>query len=360
MAQNSTTQELLLKNQSFAEKILTAPAAGILLSSLFILLGLLCLAYIPRHYMRKIGTKWSVAIILYCTPVLTILVLMLTPRLSEIAALFSQQDQLYLALVPLLVTFFTLPILFGLLRLLCLIVKNINSGEPFHPGQWRLLEILYCAFFYLVIMFAVSIPLHRFSKLSEENFYIILLVATILIQVLACAQIYFFLSSSFGKSVQTLGLAARNCSWKFVTLVPLSYILFFPVSMALYWLSLLFLISCGVAPEAQSITDYIIQAQGLPFYFGVFTAIVAAPVLEEFLYRSFLYTGLRNIMGVSGAAVVSALIFSLIHQNGLAFLPIFGLGIFLALLYESSQSLWAPVLAHCCHNSLSLFWLLSS
>jgi membrane protease YdiL (CAAX protease family) len=81
---------------------------------------------------------------------------------------------------------------------------------------------------------------------------------------------------------------------------------------------------------------------------------VAAPVVEEILFRGFLYGGLRQVLPTGSAAVLSALAFGAVHLPSgapeLAFLA--AMGVALALLYEHTRSLWPGILVHILHNAL--------
>src|SRR5207244_11992953 len=80
--------------------------------------------------------------------------------------------------------------------------------------------------------------------------------------------------------------------------------------------------------------------------------ILVAPLGEELLFRGFLYRGLRSSLPVWASAIVSAVLFGLVHlAGGLALWPIVPplmiVGIGLALVYERRQRSLASITAHC-------------
>ncbi len=94
-----------------------------------------------------------------------------------------------------------------------------------------------------------------------------------------------------------------------------------------------------------------------------FTAAVAAPLFEEFLFRGFLLPSLTRYFPVGGAILVSSLLFALAHLSLSEILPLTVLGIVLGVVYTRSRNLLAPMLLHSLWNSgtlLSLFVLGSS
>lgn len=91
-----------------------------------------------------------------------------------------------------------------------------------------------------------------------------------------------------------------------------------------------------------------------------FTAAIAAPFFEEFLFRGFLLPSLTRYLPVWGAIVASSLLFAVAHLSLSEILPLTVLGMVLGLVYTRSRNLLAPMLLHSLWNSgtlLSLFIL---
>lgn len=85
-----------------------------------------------------------------------------------------------------------------------------------------------------------------------------------------------------------------------------------------------------------------------------------ASLSEELLFRGVIFAGLRKSMSLWPAALISSLLWALLHLAGanlavVAVLAIFGL--VLAWLYERTGSLWAPICAHAINNSLAVLVL---
>jgi membrane protease YdiL (CAAX protease family) len=92
-------------------------------------------------------------------------------------------------------------------------------------------------------------------------------------------------------------------------------------------------------------------------------AIVSAPIAEEVLFRGLVFRLLLEHLAVWSALAVSALLFALIHlpywwlsgaasPAGLVINlgSIFAYGVFFALLYRWSGSLYAPLISHMLNN----------
>jgi membrane protease YdiL (CAAX protease family) len=84
----------------------------------------------------------------------------------------------------------------------------------------------------------------------------------------------------------------------------------------------------------------------------VLMAGLAVPFGEEALFRGILYSWLRDVYGPWFAVFASSLLFGLCHfrWDRTVVVVTFVTGIFLAILYESSGSLWAPIIVHVMNN----------
>ncbi|MGD6842457.1 CPBP family intramembrane glutamic endopeptidase [Bacillus infantis] len=84
-----------------------------------------------------------------------------------------------------------------------------------------------------------------------------------------------------------------------------------------------------------------------------FSAAVISPIYEEIFYRGFLYRWLRTRVGLTGALLLSSLIFTIIHIPTYNVMPVnFFSGILFALAYERTGSIWPSVLIHGLTNGI--------
>lgn len=81
---------------------------------------------------------------------------------------------------------------------------------------------------------------------------------------------------------------------------------------------------------------------------------VIAPFAEELFFRGFLYTFLRERLGIWVGAAISALIFALFHFEPVVVAVTFLLGLACVFVYERSRSLWGNILLHSMYNLLGL------
>lgn len=99
--------------------------------------------------------------------------------------------------------------------------------------------------------------------------------------------------------------------------------------------------------------------------FAVF-AVVVAPITEELLFRGLVYRSIRDRHGVALGAIVSALLFGVIHYvpgpwpDAVALqitMVVTGLG--LALVYERRKTLLSPIVGHAAFNLIAVVVIVS-
>ncbi len=81
--------------------------------------------------------------------------------------------------------------------------------------------------------------------------------------------------------------------------------------------------------------------------------ILLAPIAEEILFRGILYQGIKQAGFPRVALWGTSLLFAGVHMNLPTFLPLFALALVLALLYERTNNLLAPITAHSCFNAMN-------
>ena len=90
-------------------------------------------------------------------------------------------------------------------------------------------------------------------------------------------------------------------------------------------------------------------------------AVLVAPFAEEIFFRGFIFSGIGNRYGYGWGAILSALIFALVHVLTLwqlgVMVPIFLLGLLLAWLYMRTGSIWPCIFTHFAYNTIALLFV---
>jgi uncharacterized protein len=90
--------------------------------------------------------------------------------------------------------------------------------------------------------------------------------------------------------------------------------------------------------------------------FGVFACILA-PMMEETIFRVFLFNASRRWLGTIGGALVSGLCFGLAHGDPFAALPLALGGMILAFVYYRTGNAFASMITHGLFNSYTMLAL---
>jgi len=114
----------------------------------------------------------------------------------------------------------------------------------------------------------------------------------------------------------------------------------------------------GPVPDQNVVTLFPHVPGGLVLF--IVLAVIVAPVLEETFFRGFVFQGLGSSWGPILGGVVSALIFSLTHQQLSVLVPIFLLGVLLAAAFYWTRSIYTNMTMHAIFNLLGVlaWWFL--
>ncbi|HEX3465418.1 MAG TPA: CPBP family intramembrane glutamic endopeptidase [Candidatus Elarobacter sp.] len=92
----------------------------------------------------------------------------------------------------------------------------------------------------------------------------------------------------------------------------------------------------------------------------VLTAVAVAPVVEEIFFRGLLFGALARPIGVLAGALVTGLLFGLVHFDLVLFPTLAALGFIGALAYARSGNLWTSVTLHALNNALGAAYLIAT
>lgn len=143
-------------------------------------------------------------------------------------------------------------------------------------------------------------------------------------------------------------------------LVSLGFTLPFLLTLSTITMALLLLVGITPPSVAHSALEAILNESGTVRIGFIFIAVVAAPFIEEVIFRGWLQTTLRTsglVRSRWAAIMVTTTVFTLIHVNAshpasLVSLPaIYILSIGLGWLYERYGNLWACIFMHMFFNA---------
>lgn len=103
-------------------------------------------------------------------------------------------------------------------------------------------------------------------------------------------------------------------------------------------------------PDQVSVQTFRQYNEGSAIVLFLSTAVIFTPIVEEFFFRGFLMTFLKNYTSNVVAIVLSSGVFAVAHLNVGAVIPLWFLGIVLCVAYEHTGSLVVPIGIHACFN----------
>jgi membrane protease YdiL (CAAX protease family) len=127
-----------------------------------------------------------------------------------------------------------------------------------------------------------------------------------------------------------------------------------------YFIHSLCLVLLGARAEPQPLIQFLAQnpsPEDRMLLIG--TALVVAPVSEEFIFRGYLFGVLCRYTGKWWALLISAMIFAAIHAHIPSLAGLFALAVTLTLVYLGTGSLWAAILMHSLFNAITVVFTLA-
>ena len=116
----------------------------------------------------------------------------------------------------------------------------------------------------------------------------------------------------------------------------------------------------GEYPPKQEIVDIFSSlGGGWEMALAVISVLILAPLAEEMFFRGVLYRIFKwafapSRFGAFAAAVLSGVLFALIHADAYVFVPLALMGVFLCMAYEKGGSILSPILVHAAFNALNV------
>jgi membrane protease YdiL (CAAX protease family) len=212
--------------------------------------------------------------------------------------------------------------------------------------------------FFLGLLIAGGLQKAGWAAFQPPDGYGAVLLGTLGFQGATWVLIPIFLRRHQAGWREELGLGRRYLP-RTLLLAGLMTVAVLPVAWGLQIISGAVLTHIGWPPEEQLVVTLLTNAKlwWMQIYLGVF-AVVLAPVAEEFIFRGLLYPFVKQLGYPRTGLVGVSLAFALIHDDAAAFMSLFVLALALTWLYEKTDNLLAPIMAHAMFNAANLVLLL--
>jgi membrane protease YdiL (CAAX protease family) len=229
--------------------------------------------------------------------------------------------------------------------------------------HWRdaLWLTLVMTVFLAALMLAGTLFKTQIANLTTNGQRTVIVIQNLVTQGLALALVIYLQRRSGHSLAESLGGPAAPIS-KRVKQALFFYVAAMPLIAAAALLSNILLSTLDLPLQPQPVLGGFIDTTA-PLWFKLWliaTAIIAAPVVEETVFRGVFLPALARHRGIPAAVVTVSLLFALIHGHLPSALPLFVVGATLATAYLYTGSLLVPILIHATFNVVNLTALLLS
>ncbi len=136
------------------------------------------------------------------------------------------------------------------------------------------------------------------------------------------------------------------------------------IAIGLYLLSAIAL-NAILSPEQEDLAENLgadRDAAAIVTVLAGLLIIAGAAIGEELFFRGLVFGGLRQRLALWHAAIISGLVFGLLHLTGgnlAVALQLSAFGVIMAWLYERTGVLWAPIILHGINNAIAFTLLVT-
>ena len=275
---------------------------------------------------------------------------------------------------------------------------HLLASEPRTLVPWNGFPHVALAFFiYVILPLVWLILLQRWFEIAPDSdltqlpsVITWLLAGDSLLKFVAMAMVITFLRVDLTASLSDLGFQAN----KVKTDLRIGLIAFVSIAPAIYFLQFILKWSYNqfAEEEAAHPIEKLVNENGSSgvIFWAIFAAVIAAPIVEEFLFRGILQgwlekafyrtrvlvnaelateTGEKDVTIATPSAptflwqpvILSSITFALLHAgHGPDPIPLFFLAVVLGYLYAKTHRLLPSIVVHMALNGLSMLMLLSS
>lgn len=203
----------------------------------------------------------------------------------------------------------------------------------------------------LILAKILGYPLAEYIGMTADNFGTYVLVVQV-IGSLICLGIIAGLLKHSGNKWSAVGLKKFNI-FKGVRYIVGYYLIFLGLVIVFA------IVASSIGVDAPSASNNESGGSGLLEFMGGFwltfaLTVVVAPIIEEVVFRGVLFPAIKKRYGLIAGVVVSSLIFMLVHINPLQMINALPLGMYLAVMYQKTGSIYPGIILHASWNFLVL------
>lgn len=153
---------------------------------------------------------------------------------------------------------------------------------------------------------------------------------------------------------EEIGLT-RLPSWSDIGLALVAYVPYLILSVVLG--SIVVALLPGFNPAETQDVGFSEISSRFELFLAFFALVIAAPIIEEIIFRGYLFSRLRREFGMITGVVITSVVFGIVHLQLNVGIDVFALSILLCILRIVTGSIWAGVILHMAKNALAFFLL---
>lgn len=155
----------------------------------------------------------------------------------------------------------------------------------------------------------------------------------------------------FKTSLIEIGLIGLP-SWQDILLAPLALIATMIIATVFIAIANLF---PGFNPNEAQNVGFKSNLMNFDLMLAFFSLAIIAPIAEELIFRGWLYGKLRTRLNLISSALLTSLVFGLLHFQWNVGITVFAMSIIACLLREITNTIYAPILLHFLKNALAFY-----
>ena len=223
------------------------------------------------------------------------------------------------------------------------------------------LSLFVLAAFFLVqyaLAFGLTLVMgDQLSRLIDDAMFVTVLmaVAQALVLVIVIGVPYYFFKVK--TSTKELGMD-RLPSWSDILLAPAGFIAYFALA-ALITAAAMLVLSDDIMRQAQDV-GFNRLTTNIDFVLAFVSLVVIVPIVEEIIFRGYLFGKLKKHVPVLVAALMTSIIFSVAHGQINVGLNVFALSMVACYLRELTDSIWPAVLLHMIKNGIAFYFVFAN
>lgn len=143
--------------------------------------------------------------------------------------------------------------------------------------------------------------------------------------------------------------------------VPVFVVAFFSLAVVLDQLGWMHWVAANFNAQKQESVKALAGTRDVGLIIALtFSAVIAAPIAEEVIFRGYLYPVVKRFSDRWFAALFTGMFFGVAHFNLLSLPVLFAMGVALVLLYEWTGSIWVTIACHAAFNGATIGLILVS